>query len=265
MGARAAVALLLTGLILVPAAGGSGPPDRRVRDGVSASSWRLRPGTLVTPERRVFRILVTENACAGGRPATGRVEEPLVVREEGRVQVAMFVRPLDGPATCPTNPPTPYTLRLDDPLGDRTLADGGTIPPRPVRGRLTRRGYQRAIARIVSDTAEPTRLFTALVVRRRAVAGCSRLMWNFTGQVGGLLGRVARLDPPPAAAAVQREFLHAAWRSWRRLESIGGAVAAGRVRCGQELNDRIYGMPSTDRAERAIARLERLGYRVFGE
>jgi hypothetical protein len=100
MGARPAVALLLLALILVPAAGGAGPPEPRVRDGVTASSWRLRPGTLVTPERRIFRILVTESACAGGQPASGRVEEPLVIRERTRVQVAMFVRPLDGPATC---------------------------------------------------------------------------------------------------------------------------------------------------------------------
>jgi hypothetical protein len=179
--------------------------------------------------------------------------------------VAMFVRPLDGPATCPSNPPTPYTLRLDGPLGDRTLADGGTMPPRPVRGRLTRRGYQRAIWRLVSDTAEPTRLFTALVARRRPVAECSRLMRDFTRLVGLLLGRVAGLDPPPAVAGIQREVLDAAWSSWRRLEKIGGDVATGRVRCGHDLNDRIYGMPSTERAERAIARLQRRGYRVFGE
>ena len=265
MRARPAVALLLAGLILVPAAGGSGAPERRVRDGETASSWRLRPGTLVTPERRVFRILVTETACASGQSAAGRVEEPLVFREQARVQVAMFVRPLYGPATCPSNPPTPYTLRLDRPLGDRTLADGGTIPPRPVRGRLAPRGYQRAIWRVLSDTTEPTRLFTALVVRRRPVAECSRLMRNFTGRVGQLLGRVAGLDPPPAVAGIQREFLVAAWSSWRRLEKIGGDVTTGRVRCGDDLNNRIYGMPSTERAERAIARLERRGYRVFGE
>jgi hypothetical protein len=179
--------------------------------------------------------------------------------------VTIFVRRLEVPARCPGNPETPYTLRLERPLGDRTLADGGTIPPRPVRGRLTRREYQRAIARIVSDTSEPTRLFTELVVRRRPVAACSRLMWDFTGTVSGLLRRVAALDPPADAAGIQREFLRAARISSRRLQLTGGDVAAGRVRCGRDLNDRIYGMPSTERAERAIARLERRGYRVFGE
>ena len=134
-----------------------------------------------------------------------------------------------------------------------------------MRGRLTPRGYQRAIWRVLSDTTEPTRLFTALVVRRRPVAECSRLMRNFTGRVGQLLGRVAGLDPPPAVAGIQREFLVAAWSSWRRLEKIGGDVTTGRVRCGDDLNNRIYGMPSTERADRAIARLERRGYRVFGE
>jgi hypothetical protein len=265
MAARRVVALLLAGLILVPVAGGATPSAPRVRDGERAASWRLRPGTLVSPERRVFRILVTESACASGLPATGRIQEPVVVRERTRVQVAIFVRPLEGPATCPGNPETPYTLRLERPLGDRTLADGGTIPPRPVRGRLMPREYQRAITRIVSDTSEPTRLFTELVVRQRPVAACSRLMWDFTGQVSRLLRRVAFLDPPPAVAGIQREFLRAARISSWRLQRIAGDVAAGRVRCGRDLNDRIYGMPSTERAERAIARLERRGYRVFGE
>jgi hypothetical protein len=263
--ARAALALLLAVLTLLPATAQTGQPVLRVRDGLAASSWRLQPGTIVTPERRVFRILVTELACAGGQPATGRIEEPLVIRERDRVQVAMFVRPVGGPATCPSNPPTPYVLRLARPLGDRTLADGGTIPPRPVRGALTRRAYQRAIIRIVGDSVVASRLFNELVVRRRPVAECSRLMWDFTGEVGRLLGRVAGLDAPPAVAGIQRDFLDAAQQSWERLEQVGAAVAAGRVRCGRDLNDRIYGMPSTERAERAIDRLERRGYRVFGE
>ena len=137
----------------------------------------------------------------------------------------MFVRPLDGPATCPSNPPTPYTLRLDRPLGDRTLADGGTIPPRPVRGRLTRRGYQRAISRIVDDSAETTRLYDNLVVRPRPVATCSRLMWDFTGRVGRLLERVARLDSPPTVADIQRAFLG------RRLALVA-APRGDRRGCG---------------------------------
>ena len=123
MRVRPAVALLLAALILVPAAGGSGAPERRVRDGVTASSWRLRPGTLVTPERRVFRILVTETACASGQPATGRVEEPLVIREQARVQVAMFVRPLDGPATCPSNTVTPHADSSRAVTSDRLASD----------------------------------------------------------------------------------------------------------------------------------------------
>jgi hypothetical protein len=264
MGARRAAAALLGLLVLLPAAGGAEPPQRRTRDGLSASSWRLRPGTLVTPERRVFRILVTERSCASGRPATGRIDEPLVIRERHRVQVAIFVRPLEGPSTCPSNPETPYTLRLDRPLGHRTPADGGTIPPRRVHGRLSRAAYQRRIDAIVADTAGATALYDHLA-GRRSVRRCAQLMWSFTGEVGRLLERVAALDPPLVAAKIQRDFLAAAWRSWHRLERIAGRVAQGSVRCGAELNERIYGRPSTKRAERAIARLERRGYRVFGE
>jgi hypothetical protein len=42
-------------------------------------------------------------------------------------------------------------------------------------------------------------------------------------------------------------------------------VAAGELTCGQPLNQRIYGLPSTVQAQQAIDELERSGYRVFGE
>jgi hypothetical protein len=188
-----------------------------------------------------------------------------VIRERHRLQVAVFVRPLQGPNNCPSDPETPYTLRLDRPPGHRTLADGGTIPPRAVHGRLSRGAYQRRIDAIVLDTARANDLYTDLVAERRSVRRCARLMWNFTGEVGRLLERVAALDPPLVAARIQRGFLAAARRSWHRLEQVARRVAQGRVRCGADLNERVYGLPSTKRAERAIARLERRGCRVFGE
>ncbi len=40
-------------------------------------------------------------------------------------------------------------------------------------------------------------------------------------------------------------------------------VADGELRCGQPLNDRIYGLPSTERAVRVIQRLHERGYVRF--
>jgi hypothetical protein len=39
------------------------------------------------------------------------------------------VRPLPGGQDCPSNPPTRVTIDLGQPLGDRTLLDGGRLPP----------------------------------------------------------------------------------------------------------------------------------------
>jgi hypothetical protein len=237
----------------------------RMRHGLRPSSWRLVRGTRLTSDRRVFRVLVTETACAGGTKATGRILRPLILRDREKVKVAMFVRPRRGASTCPGNPPTPYVLRLERPLGDRALVDGGTVPAKPVGGQLRRAEYQRAITGIVRDTAKPTRLYSKLVVRKRPVRECSRLMTDFYGEVYRLVERVAALDAPTNAAPIQADFLEAARQSVHRVATIDGKVRVGKVRCGRQLNDLLYGMPSTKRAERAIDRLERRGYRVFGE
>ncbi len=43
--------------------------------------------------------------------------------------ITIEVIPRAGPNACPGNPDTPYTVELDEPLGDRQLLDGRTDPP----------------------------------------------------------------------------------------------------------------------------------------
>ena len=38
--------------------------------------------------------------------------------------------PRGGAQECPDNPETPFLLALPEPLGDRVLLDGYSIPPR---------------------------------------------------------------------------------------------------------------------------------------
>ena len=66
-------------------------------------------------------------------------------------------------------------------------------------------------------------------------------------------------------ARLQDEFVAAANESLDRLREVDDEVEAGAVSCGQQVNNKIYGLPSSDRAERAIGRLEARGYHVFGE
>ena len=95
------------------------------------ADWKLDPAAPPpSPGSTEIPILVNENECASGDPATGRIEEPRVFADARRVVVSVFVRPAEGDQECPGNPDTPYTLRLAEPLGSRTLFDGGSVPAR---------------------------------------------------------------------------------------------------------------------------------------
>jgi hypothetical protein len=71
-----------------------------------------------------------ERACASGRPADGRIVGPDVVGVNDLVLVTFAVRSLEGDQNCPSNPASRVTVDLGEPLGNRTLLDGGTLPPR---------------------------------------------------------------------------------------------------------------------------------------
>jgi hypothetical protein len=78
-----------------------------------------------------LHVLVSERACHGFEPATGRMSAPAIVYTPESVTVTIGVRPLGGASTCPKPPGTPTLIQLAEPLGDRTLLDGGTYPPAP--------------------------------------------------------------------------------------------------------------------------------------
>ncbi|HVF04660.1 MAG TPA: hypothetical protein VNA20_07470 [Frankiaceae bacterium] len=93
--------------------------------GQSAGIWR--PEGPVRPDDTTFTAMVTEMECASGQPPTGRIEPPLVEYGPTTVTVTFLVR--EKPGTCPTAPEAPYPVTLREPLGNRTLLDGGTYPP----------------------------------------------------------------------------------------------------------------------------------------
>lgn len=111
-------------------AGSGGCEPRAYHDGLEANTWRLDPaGQAPSPQSTQIPVLVQEDACAGGRDARGRVLSPLVHYGQTAITVTYLIRPLKGPQTCQGVPPTPVTLILDEPVGNRPLRDGGTYPP----------------------------------------------------------------------------------------------------------------------------------------
>jgi len=116
-----------TGLVLASAT----PPAAQVDGALGAASWWLDPTfPRPTPDSVSIHGLVLEEACASGKTPEGRIETPLVNLSETTVTVTIGVRPLPGTQDCQGNPPFPFTFDLPEPLADRTLLDGGEVPPR---------------------------------------------------------------------------------------------------------------------------------------
>jgi len=83
----------------------------------------LDPAHPLDPAAREIHLLVTERACNSGRDADGRIETVRVDERDDRVEVVLGVRPEGGAHDCPSNPPTPFTVTLGEPLGDRIIVD----------------------------------------------------------------------------------------------------------------------------------------------
>ncbi len=113
--------------------GGSCPLRVRLPDELGFATWRLDPAALSTPGDRTVTALVTEIACASGRPSLGRLLPPLVLAADDAVTIAFAVRKLPGDQDCPGNPEARIVVQLAAPLGDRGLFDGSTFPATPRR------------------------------------------------------------------------------------------------------------------------------------
>ncbi len=85
----------------------------------------LRPGT------RYVRIDLGEGSCDSGASQNERARQP-AFRQIGRsLLMTMSLEPLPpGPRTCVGSIDPPLTVRLPGRLGNRTLLDGSSYPPR---------------------------------------------------------------------------------------------------------------------------------------
>ncbi len=103
-------------------------PD--VGPGLGIASFRIAPEVELDPAATEISVLVTERACNSGEDAEGRIVVAAIEEDGDRVTVTFAVRPRAGAQECPSNPETPFVLELSEPLGDRSLLDGSSVPPR---------------------------------------------------------------------------------------------------------------------------------------
>lgn len=98
--------------------------------GMGIASFRVAPDADVGPGASEIPILVTERDCNSGEDATGRIVVSSLEADDTSVTAVIAVRPRGGGQECPSNPETPFLLQLPEPLGDRALLDGSSVPPR---------------------------------------------------------------------------------------------------------------------------------------
>jgi hypothetical protein len=96
--------------------------------GAEPARWWVAPGASLGPTSRKVPIVVNEVECASGRSAEGRIVVEVVYGSDA-IDIAVGVRPLGGDQECPSNPDTPFTVELTEPLGDRTITGERTTLP----------------------------------------------------------------------------------------------------------------------------------------
>ncbi len=110
----------------------AGPCTPRVELGGELGEADLTLATAPARDARTLDLFVHERACASGQTAEGRVELVGLEETAEEIRLEIGVRGLDGAQTCPSNPPTPYTVELSEPLGDREVVDASVVPARPL-------------------------------------------------------------------------------------------------------------------------------------
>jgi hypothetical protein len=92
--------------------------------GYAGATWALDPAfRRPRAADRVLHILVSEYECSSGRSASGRIGPAFVITDRYEVHIEIQVQTLAGAQDCQAVSPTPATLRLPEPLGERGLRD----------------------------------------------------------------------------------------------------------------------------------------------
>lgn len=110
-----AAALSLSGCQQISALTNTGDP----------ATWRLVDPSTVSSSSDQVDIEVTRLGCAGGE--TGEVLDPQVTYETERIIIRVDVVPIYGIQTCPSNHAVPITVQLTEPVGSRSIIDGGCV------------------------------------------------------------------------------------------------------------------------------------------
>lgn len=92
---------------------------------------------------------------------------------------------------------------------------------------------------------------------------CKQDATRFHETLEEIVDRIEALRPPAEVEELHRAFLVHAHESVAEVGRAVEDVRGGSLACGLDLNRRIYGLPSTQRAEDVVSELHELGYLQF--
>lgn len=113
------LAMLLTGCQL------GGDSELSEKGEGDTAVWEITNPTDLDRDSTTVSVAVTRVGCSSG--ITGNLLDPSIDYESDRVVIRIDVEPLEGEADCPGNDAIALDVQLDEPLGQRTLVDGGCL------------------------------------------------------------------------------------------------------------------------------------------
>jgi hypothetical protein len=114
-----------------------------------------------------------------------------------------------------------------------------------------------------ADARSADRLFFKLVTEPELPkAGCLSRAREFARNLRNIVDDVASLRPPRPVQSLQDRFVSAARQSVEEVDGAAKDVEAGSLTCGMPLNRRIYGLPSTLRAQQVLQEFAEKGFRI---
>jgi hypothetical protein len=97
----------------------------------STLTWWIDPSNVPKPGDREIHAIVIDPCVPAS--LVGRIGKPVVRYDSQRILIALTATLAPGSDVCTNGPALAFTIKLEEPIGDRTLFDGGTWPGRDAR------------------------------------------------------------------------------------------------------------------------------------
>jgi hypothetical protein len=119
-------------------------------------------------------------------------------------------------------------------------------------GRLSKAEYTTRMQAIERNDEPATGVFADVAGHDLPRALCVRETRQLERAVQKVVDDARALKPPAELERYHDDFLVNAQQSVDAVGAAADKVQRGELHCGDEMNRTIYGMPSTDRAEKAL-------------